>query len=573
MTEISSVIERSRNLTIQDRATSTDVSGSMVMVVPWIANIGNIIAPWWSTTRDRQLRDFWKRSDHLAGAVYTMTAKMTAIPNKVVAKDMSVKTHVEEANVLTDVLQGAVEYGKGWSEFYAKFVEELLTQDNGVFAEVIGLGNPVGPVIGRAVSVAHLDSFRCTRTGSAIYPVVYHDTDGKRYKLHYSRVMFTSQMTSPIADMFGIGFCAVSRAINVAQTLVDILIYKQEKLGSRPLRELLITKGGLDPNDLREAFYIAEGQMDAQGLSRYSKVIIGGSATMPEADVIRVPLADLPDGFDERTAIELGMATIALAFGVDARELFPAMSSGATRADALLQHLKQRGKGPGQILQTTEQLFNYQFVPPHLKFIFDFQDDAQDRQVAEIRQIRANRRVQDTSTNAVNKRVLRETMYQDGDIDESQFERLELEDGRLPDGTAILSLFYKQKSSTWKYLDIGVADPLDIDANQPETMLKTIGQAKRETLKAMANASSQSGKADAVTSYYALVHLENYYKNPDVFVDFANIPEMPVFNNFGNSGNYVDPRIRNTDLTSPAPDEANRGADGNDDNDDSSYEG
>ena len=63
----------------------------------------------------------------------------------------------------------------------------------------------------------------------------------------------------------------------------------------------------------------------------------------------------LPDGFDEQTSILYGMAAIALAFGVDARELFPAMSAGATRADALLQHLKQRGKGPGQILQMTEQ--------------------------------------------------------------------------------------------------------------------------------------------------------------------------------------------------------------------------
>jgi len=83
--------------------------------------------------------------------------------------------------------------------------------------------------------------------------------------------MYASQMTSPIADMFGVGFSAVSRAINVSQTLIDILLYKQEKLGSRPHREIIITKGGLDPNDLREAFMIAESEMDSQGLARYSK--------------------------------------------------------------------------------------------------------------------------------------------------------------------------------------------------------------------------------------------------------------------------------------------------------------
>lgn len=569
MADVSSTIERSRDTTIQERATRTDVSGSAVLLVPWMANAGGIIAPWWSTTRDRQLREFWKKSDHLSGAVYTMTAKMTAIPNKVIARDTSIKAHVEEAAAITDALQGAVEFGAGWNEFYGKSIEDLLTQDNGWFAEVIGNGDPSGPIIGRAVSVAHLDAWRCTRTGSSIYPVVYNDTSGKLYKLHYSRVMFSSQMTSPIADMFGVGFCAVSRAISVSQTLIDILIYKQEKLGSRPLRELLITRGGLDPNDLREAFFMADSEMDAMGLTRYAKVIIGGSSTLPEASVESLPLSSLPDGFDERTSIELGMATIALAFGVDARELFPAMSSGATRADALLQHLKQRGKGPGQILQATEQLFNYKFLPTHLRFEFDFQDDAQDRQVAEIRKIRADRRLQDHTSGAMTSRIMREAMFRDGDIDVSQFERMELEDGRLQDGTPLVSLFYKKNSETSRYLDLGVADPLDIDKNDPEKMLKTISQAKRESLSVMVNSGSLTTKSAATKAYYALVSLEKYYKNPEVFVDFANIPEMPVMG----AGGYVDPRVRNQDQTMPQPNEENRGADGNDENDDSSYEG
>lgn len=544
------------NLSIQDRATRTETYGTSVLIVPWLSS-GGIISPWWSATRDRQLRDFWKRSDHLSGAVYTMTAKMQAIPNKVVAKDASVKAYVEDAARTTDVMSGAVEFGGGWVEFYGKFIEDLLTTDNGCFAEVIGYGDPSGPIIGRPVSIAHLDNSRCTRTGSSIYPVVYHDTDGKRYKLHYSRVIYTSQMTSPNADMFGVGFCASSRAINVTQTLIDILQYKQEKLGSRPHREIIITRGGLDPNDLREAFMIAESEMDSQGLSRYSKIVIGGSSTMPEAGVETVELSSLPDGFDEQTSISMGMATIALAFGVDARELFPSMSAGATRADALLQHLKQRGKGPGQILQVTEQLFNYKFLPPHLKFMFDFQDDAQDRQVAEIRKIRADRRVQDLASDAMSKRVMRETMFTDGDIDNSQFERMELEEGRLPDGSPAVGLFYKKNSEVSRYLDLGVADPLDIDENDPEKMLKTIDQAKREALGALINAISQDKRWTTMQAYYALVHLEKYYLNPDIYVDFNSMPPMPTSSIL--DPNYVDPRTRNEDQTVPAPDEGTRG--------------
>jgi len=280
---------------------------------------------------------------------------------------------------------------------------------------------------------------------------------------------------------------------------------------------------------------------------------------MPEADAKVIELSTLPDGFDEVTSITMGMATIALAFGVDARELFPSMTAGATRADALLQHLKQRGKGPGQILQLTEQLFNYKFLPPHLKFTFDFQDDAQDRQVAEIRKIRADRRVQDTASGSLSKRIQREGMYQDGDVDESQFERMELEEGRLADGSPVIGLFYKNNSETSRYLDIGVEDPLDLDKNNPETMLKTISQAKRESLAGWTNAASQNGRWTAMKAYYALVYLEKYYQNPDMFVDFANMEAMPVPASNPDSPDYVDPRTRNIDLTSPSPGEDQRG--------------
>lgn len=568
MPDLTGVIEESRSLSIQERGKPSGISGGLsnVLTVPAIASAGQIIPPWWSTSRDKSLRNFWKRSDHLSGALYSMTSKMTAIPHKVVARDTSIKAHVEEAEIMTNVIQAAVEYGNGWVDFYSKFTEDLLCQDNGAFAEIIGPGPKNGPIVGRPVSVAHLDSSRCQRTGNSVYPVIYVDTDNKRYKLHYTRVMYTSQMTSPSAEMFGVGFCATSRCIAVAQTLIDILTYKMEKLGSRPHRELIITQGGLDPKDLQSAFILAESQMDSFGLTRYAKIVIGGSATMPEGKVQQVPLAELPDGFDEQSSITLGMATIALAFGVDARELFPAMTAGATRADALLQHIKQRGKGPGQILQVTEQLFNFKFLPMHLKFEFDFQDDAQDRQIAEIRKVRADRRVQDVASGAVNERTMRENMFTDGDINQSQFERMEMEAGRLPDGTPITSLFYKTNSDSSKYLDLGVDDPLDTDANEAEAMIKKIKKAEREAQAGMVNAISQDGKWAAMRAYYALVALEMEYmavqeqemmeEQAELAAEAGIAPQgaqgKPGQGNGKPTPNYVDPRTRKIDLTSPS---------------------
>lgn len=540
MTDVTEAIERSVELTIQDKKPDTNTGFANISIVNMLARANYTLPPWWSKSRDRKMAKFWKTSDHLSGAVYSMQSKMTAIPNKVIAKDPSNKGHVRQAEILTDVLNNGSEWGDGWVSFYGKFVEDLITQDNGAFAEVIGYGPKTGAIVGRPVSVAHLDSARCTRTGHPIYPVIYEAADAKRYKLHYTRVMLASQMASPREQMNSVGFCSVSRCVNVTQTLIDILVYKQEKLGSRPHRQLIITKGGLDPSDIRNAFALAEAGMDSQGLSRYSKVIVGGSSSLPESGVEVIELSQMPDGFDEQTSITLGMATIALAFGVDARDLFPAMSAGSTRADALLQHLKQRGKGPGQILQITERQFDYKFLPTHLDFIFDFQDDAQDKQEAEIREIRANKRVQDSATEAVNERVMHEQMTDDGDVSRSQFERLELDSGRLPGGTSVLTLFYSNKREISQYLEMGVENPLDVYNNDPDSVLSAIVDNRAKVMETLANTTSPSKRWYAMQAEAALTYLEIEY-----------IGEKDDEMDEGTTSNWVDSRIRNVDLTQP----------------------
>lgn len=562
---VTRAIDESLNLTVQQ----TEATGKEnVFLVSWMARAGDLISPWWSPTRDAQLRNFWKRSDHLSGALYTMVSKMQAIPTKVEARNKSNKRQVDQAKIITDIIRGGFQFGRGWVNFYGRFVEDLTSQDNGAFGEVIGHGPKGGVLLGSPVSIAHLDSARCQRTGNAKYPVIYMDLDGKQYKLHDSRVIYSSQQESPIADMFGVGFSSVSRCINVSQTLIDILTYKMEKLGSRPHRQIIITQGGLDPDDIRSAFQQAETVMDSAGLRRYSKVVVGGSQTIPEADVKIVELSSLPDGFDEQTSIMLGMAAIALAFGTDARELFPAMTAGATRADALLQHLKQRGKGPGQILQATEDLMNFKFLSPDFKFVSDFQDDAQDRQSAEIGLVRSNRRVQDFSTGAEDERTMREQMENQGDIDRAQFEQMELRSGRLPDGSPVISLFFKADDRYKKYLTMrGVQNVLDVGGNDLDRVMKSIKDNKAKVYETLANSASENERWIATQCDAALKELEVMY-TPEMGMRDPESGEVqkpngsqparkpgdtrPTEDSKKKPG-YIDPRNRRTDMTAPSP--------------------
>ena len=249
MEKVKQEIIPSVDASIQSRVKDEIDSG--IGLVLWLASANDLIPPWWSKRRDIELRQFWKRVDYLSGAIYTLESRMTTIPFKVVPKDNSIEAHVRQAAKFEEILNDASEFGAGWGTFFGKWIEDILTQDNGSFAEIIGPGEADGPLMGAPFSIANLDSARCTRTSDPEFPVIYLDKSGSKFKLHHTRVAFASLMTSPIEEMHGVGFSGVSRCINTAQHLLDILIYKQEKLGSRPHRGIMIAQGGLDQTTLR----------------------------------------------------------------------------------------------------------------------------------------------------------------------------------------------------------------------------------------------------------------------------------------------------------------------------------
>jgi len=241
-----------------------------------------------------------------------------------------------------------------------------------------------------------------------------------------------------------------------------------------------------------------------------------------------IDMASLPDGFDEETSFNLGIAVLALAFGLDARELAPASVSGSTRADALLQHLKQRGKGPGQIIQLTEQLIDFKVLPPYLQLVFDFQDDEQDRQAAETKEIRSRRWRTAIDSAALDTRTSRQQMLEVGDLDRSQYELLELKDGRLPDGTDILALFQTKNAAFRPYLSLGIADfnPFDVDAARAEEILPVVRKKMAVAYQDMVDGTNQNLRWIATQALYALKALEEKVKPPEM--NLPGLGGMPV---------------------------------------------
>ena len=72
--------------------------------------------------------------------------------------------------------------------------------------------------------------------------------------------------------MNGVGFSAVSRSLQFAQHLYDIMVHKQEKLGSRPISQILVGSG-FRGSHIMQAVVAANKAMNNQNLSRYGRVV------------------------------------------------------------------------------------------------------------------------------------------------------------------------------------------------------------------------------------------------------------------------------------------------------------
>lgn len=500
---------------------------------------GELLPAWWSRERDLALFRFFMQSDHLQSAEYKIRTKLTAIKPRVVPRDTNIKSSIALADDFNALLFESWEMGRGWQVGFGKDITDLLTRDNGFFREILGGGPKDKPIKGMPTGSASLDPTRCTRTNSPEFPVIYHDTDGTRYKFHRSRVMFAAQSPSSLATMHGVGRCWITRAVNTAQTLIDILLYKQEKLGSRPARRILLGRG-IEAQQLWDAFFDAEESMDNAGLRRFAKTIMIGSQST-EVSLDSIDLASTPDGFDERTSIELGMFVFALAAGIPPRDLWPASTTGATRADAESQHVSGSA-GYQSILDLfafliggspvgSRQSLRGKFLPRSLKLIFDFVDDEQDARVAQNAATRAGTRERDIGDGVVNIRVAREQATRASDMDQAQFEELELSDGRLPDGGSVLNLFLSTDPAMQQLLSISTPNPLDVDANRENTefVLEQIKDALLLANMQALNASTARMKNQAKQAVRALSELQRIYQpQPEVVQEDEGAEEDPV---------------------------------------------
>lgn len=483
----------------------------VVSTLSFMAQAGQLAPPWWSRARDAWLSNFWKSSNHLSLVIYNAQSKLAGIPFVIEPVDPSVGKHVAQASFITETLTIGSEMGQGVSAALEKFYEDLLTLDNGAFLEVIGDGAPDGPIAGTPLAVRHLDSQRCTRTSDPVYPVVYEARDGRRYKLHWTRVIFLSQMASSRRAMNGVGFSAVSRSIDVAQTAIDIIRYKQERLGSRPPNQIIVGKG-VRAETIMTAIRSAEAEMTDRSYRRYSRSIAIGS---DNADIdLDIKNLHHIDPFDERTGITFAMYAIASAFGLDVTEVWPVAGSAPSGDAAKLQNMRARGKLPAQVTEALAFQFNTKFLPPYLRMRFDFKDDEEDQARALIRDIRGRNRERDIGNGTITVRAARQAMLKDGDTSRPLFRQMEWSSGRTESGLPLYALFFSAEEPHRTVLDLGLENPLDPSGAEEEALRSALAQARSRVLQAMAATRSEALLDELQQDWFLLERYEKDVLEP-----------------------------------------------------------
>lgn len=347
-----------------------------------IAGLQSDGIPVWSyypQYRDAYLRILAKREPIMAGALYSSTSRFKSLPWKING-GRNVKKWAQS-------LLGEADGGAGFEQFIGKVSYDLDTQDNGAFIELVGPGRPDKPLVGRVQAIYHLDSAQCWRTFDPDYPVIYtNPLDNSYHRMHKSRVIMLSSNPQPDERARNIGFCAVSRALKMMQIIRHVETYKEEKISGK-FKRALIYGNGLTPKQFDQAVERTEQASENVNFTVYNEIPVLLSMAQ-EMKLNMLNLAQLPDGFDYEKEINIYVNILALCFGVDAREFWPATASGATKADASIQHQKAQGKGIADKTKMIETAFNWQIFPDGCELEYDATDDEQDKAKADIDTVR-----------------------------------------------------------------------------------------------------------------------------------------------------------------------------------------
>jgi hypothetical protein len=395
-------------------------NGGIWQLFTSFAKAADGITPWGQNPlkRDQELREFYKSESWLASTVSSLAARNGAF-------SWTLEGPPRTCGQWQDRLHQS-NFGKGWVHLMQQVSIDLMTVDNGAFAEVIRQGQSMNaPVLG----LAHLDAGRCQRTGNLEYPVVYRDRENNEHKLAAYQVIDFTDCPSTEETMNGVGLCAVSRALTYAQILRDVAIYHLEKISGRNPAALHIV-GGVNTQQITDVLTKAAQNADDKMQLRWQlPAVMGTIDPTAKVDIATILLKALPDGFSMEEWMKWFIALMALAFGCEYQDLAPLPGGGlGTSQQSTVLHMKAKGKGPELFRKLIEHKLNFYVLPENVTFKFTEEDFEAQQVQAGVRKTRAETRAARIASGEITPEVARQIAQDEGDLKPEYLDMMAIED-------------------------------------------------------------------------------------------------------------------------------------------------
>lgn len=328
-------------------------------------------------SRDYALSIIWKQEPIMAGAIYSMCAKFSALSWNITGKRLPARRY---ATILSEAAHIG---GYGWGAYIASVANDFLTLNRGTFSETAKEGDPsIGPL----AELGHIDALNCTLTGNSKYPMEYwSDTTGQHIRFQPGEYFHVASLPSPREMHVGSGFCAVDRSLRALKLLMGLHDYDDEKLANLP-PEGVAAVTGLTLEEFNDALALWRAARQKDNSLTFPQVLwLLASQPNAEISVTMTPFSTLPEAFDRKSVVDQYATTLALCLGVDVREIWTIASGGGlgSAGESEIQHMKAKGKGPGEFITATEREINGE-LPEGVDWGFDTQDIEEDANQAAI---------------------------------------------------------------------------------------------------------------------------------------------------------------------------------------------
>ena len=284
--------------------------------------------------------------------------------------------------------------GKGWRHMIKVTALSFLTSDiNSVLETIrerdITFDREGNGHIAPMVRLNPLDPTKCRLTRQ-LAPLPNYPKKEWWSTLEYNGIQLfdwdyvrTASMPNDMETFNGLGYCALSRAVDTVKLLFYLYQHDSEELDSEMPDGLLILDN-ISEKQWRQVMQARREELTAKRKPGYRGLeVLAGGGQFGSADAKLIALSQLPQQFDRKTFIDSCMYAIAAAFGMDAAEFWPVNSGVIGRVNEThLQHEKTSAKGLEDFPLSFQESLQLE-LPETVHFEFQERDDTGEKALLE----------------------------------------------------------------------------------------------------------------------------------------------------------------------------------------------